>query len=226
MTAAATDRSQTMMKRLAAVLAFVCLVLLLLAVDQRRAVDAARDAAAVAGPAAGRLWNWVGDLPSGAADGWKGFRHALSGDGSDRSVAAGTGDSVLAGAFAPADEATRRATGEVVFAAARLRFENGQTLRTRPIRIAAGRDAWAAGQTFAGRLDATPDAQIELRRVVSLHESEPVAASMLCEGAVPAAIALLHRGDRVDVMLFREGSVIGEDAPATALCGVWRYLSR
>lgn len=226
MTAAAADRSQTTMKRLAAALAFVCLVLLLLAVDQRRAVEAAQGAADAAGPTAGRLWNWVGDLPSGAAGGWRGFRRALAGDGSNRPLAAHPTDAVLGGEFTPADDATRQATGGVVFAGARLRFENGETLRTRPIRIAAGRDAWAAGRAFADPFDATPEAQIELRRVISLHEPEPVAASALCQGEAPAAVALLHRGDRVDVMLFREGSVIGADAPVSALCGVWRYRAR
>lgn len=226
MTAAAAARSQTTMKRLAAALAFVCLVLLLLAVDQRRTVEAVRDVAGAVGPAAGRLWTWTGDLPSGAAGGWKGFRRAFAGDGSDRPLAADPGDAVLVGEFVPADDATRRATGAAVFAGARLRFESGETLRTRPIRIAAGRDAWAADRTFAGQLEAMPDAQIELRRVISLHEPQPVAASALCQGGVPAAVALLHRGDRVDVMLFREGSVIGADAPATALCGVWRYRAR
>lgn len=226
MTAAAADRSPTTMKRLAAALAFVCLVLLLLAIDQRRTVEAVRDVAGAVRPVAGRLWSWAGDLPSGAAGGWTGFRRALAGDGSDRALAAEPGDAVLVGEFAPADDATRRATGGAVFAGARLRFESGETLRTRPIRIAAGRDAWAADRTFAGRFEAAPDAQIELRRVISLHEPEPVAVSTLCQGGVPAALALLHRGDRVDVMLFREGPVIGPDAPASALCGVWRYRAR
>jgi len=226
MTAAAANRSQTPMKRLAAALAFVCLVLLLLAVDQRRTVEAARDAAAVVGPATGRLWTWLGDLPSGAGGGWKGFRRALAGDGAGRPLAADSGDAVLVGEFAPADDATRQATGGAVFAGARLRFESGETLRTRPIRIVAGRDAWAADRTFADAFEAAPDAQIELRRVISLHEPEPVAVSALCQGGVPAAVALLHRVDRVDVMLFREGRVIGADAPASALCGVWRYRAR
>ena len=64
---AATARSQTAMKRLAGALSFVCLVLFLLAIEQKQTVaawDALRHGVA---PAAGRVADWAAGLPFGRA---------------------------------------------------------------------------------------------------------------------------------------------------------------
>lgn len=107
-----------------------------------------------------------------------------------------------------------------VFEGATIRLGD-QAWRTRPWRIAAGRDGAVQGWTFARRLAAAPDAQIELREVVPEQEGASVAASPLCGGRSPGTVALLHRQDQVDLMLFRAGATPGPDAPASALCGVW-----
>lgn len=209
------------MKSLVGVMSFVCLVLFLLAVEQKQAVQAwaaVRDGAA---PAAGRIARWVGD---GASDGLSGLRTAAAGAGGP--AAASPQDGVLAGEFAPADETTRAAVGGVGFTGAMIRLETGGVLRTQPLRIASGRDAFTLGQTFAARLNARDDAQIELRRIVPADRARPVAPSPLCAGRAPGVVALLHRGDRVDMMLFRERTIVGADAPANALCGVWSFRAR
>jgi hypothetical protein len=95
---------------------------------------------------------------------------------------------------------------------------NGQTLTTRPLRIAAGSDAFAPGQTFAERLNARADAQIELREIVPAIDADAVAPSALCGEVVPSALALLHRQDTVDLMLFLQGT---ETAALGEPCAVW-----
>jgi hypothetical protein len=95
------------------------------------------------------------------------------------------------------------------------------------LRIGAGDEAFnTLRETFAARLDARADAQIELRAVVPQDRDQAVADSALCGGAKPGVAALLHRGDRVDLMLFRERTIIGPDAATEALCGVWRFRAR
>ena len=220
MTAVTTTRRagsrQRGLKSLAGGLSFVCLVLFLLAIEQKQAMqawDAVRDNAA---PMAQRLADRVVE---GAADGLSGLKRAA--DSGGRPASAGSDSAVLAGAFAPADDATRDAVGGAAFAGARIQFETGGALHTRPLRIAAGGEIFArGGETFAARLDAPRDAQIELRQVVA-----PGGAS-LCDGHVPGVVALLHRGDRVDVMIFRGQTIVGPDAPADALCGVWLFEAR
>jgi len=223
MPAAALPR-QTGLKRLAAGLAFVCLVLFLLAIENRQAVGAWRGLRDDVAPAAGRVAEWAGRLPSGAADGLSGLKNAVAAD--PTTIAADAADAVLAGEFGPADDATRADTGAVAFVGADVRFDAGDTFRTRPLRIAAGREAFVAGQTFAERWDASAEAQIELRRIVPPARRRSVAASALCGGAIPGVIALLHRQERVDIMVFRARTVVGPDAPATALCGVWSFRQR
>ena len=222
---AVTARPQTAMKRLAGALSFVCLVLFLLAIEQRHTVaawGAIRDEAL---PAAGRLGDWAGRLPSGAADGFRGLKTAIRGE--DRPLAAVPGSpAVLRGEYGPADDATREAAGALTFIGAELRFENGDSLRTRPLRIAFGRESFAPRQTFAARLDAPADAQIELRAVVPPARGEAAAPLKLCGGEPAGAVALLHRGSRVDLMLFRPGFVIGGETPPSALCGVWSFTAR
>ena len=189
-----------------AVLAVVCLVLFLLAIEQRQAMQtwhAVRDGAA---PAVQRAGDWLGDRTSD-------MREALH---PTPPVAADPVDVLLAGTFVSVD-------AEVPLVAT---FEGpqvvlgDQTLTTRPLRIAAGSDALAPGQTFAERLDARPDAQIELRKIVPNPEAEAVAPSALCAGAAPAALALLHRQDTVDLMLFAgrsQATSLGEPCVVAAL---------
>jgi len=214
---------QTGLKRLAAALAFLCLVLFLLAIENKQAVEAWRAMRDEAVPAAGRVADWAGRLPSGTADGLSGLKSAVTTN--PRIVAADPRDLVLTGEFGPADEATRVATGSVAFVGADLRFDIGAVLHTRPLRIAAGRETFVAGQTFAERWDAPVDAQIELRRVASETRNRPVAAFAPCGGA-PGVVALLNRQDRVDMMVFRARTIPGPDAPPSALCGVWSYRQR
>lgn len=209
------------LKSLVGVMTFVCLVLFLLAIEQKQAVQAwaaVRDGAA---PAAGRIVRWIGD---GASDGLSGLKTAAAGAGGP--AAASPADAVLAGEFAPADEATRAAVGGVGFTGALIRLETGGVLRTQPLRIVSGRDAFAQGQTFAARLNAREDAQIELRRVLPEAGDRQTSAATLCGARAPGVVALLHRSGRVDMMLFRERTIVGADASPTALCGVWSFRAR
>lgn len=227
MTVAEVRRSaprQTGMKRLAGGLALVCLVLFLLAVEQKQAVaawGALRDEAV---PVARRVGDWVGRMASGEAEGLGDLKAALADD--DNPLVAEATDAVLAGEFGPADETARAALGGAVFAGAEVRFDTGDSFGTTPLRIAAGREHFVFGQTFADRLDAPADAQIELRRIVPATRDEPVRPSALCGGEPPAVIALLHRRDHVDLMLFRAPARPGPDAPVAAFCGAWRLKAR
>ena len=219
---AATARPQTAMKRLAGALAFVCLVLFLLAIEQKQTVAAWETLRDEAGPAARRVADWAGRLPSGAADGLDGLRTAVV-SAEPRAAAPGS-TAILQGQYGPADEAARTAAGSLAFLGAELRFENGDLLRTRPLRIAAGRESFAVGHSFAARLDAPAEAQIELREVIA-PAAGPAAPVRLCGGEPAGAVALLHRRDRVDVMLFRT-RMIGDQTPPAALCGAWSFTAR
>jgi len=219
-----TAPRQTGLKSLAGALAFLCLVLFLLAIEQKQAVAAWAAIRDDAAPAAGRVAGWAGRLASGEADGVTGLKAALADDGNPL-VAAST-DAVLAGEFSPADEATRAALGGATFAGAMVRFDTGDSVRTAALRIAAGREHLVFGQTFADRLEAPAHAQIELRRILPVTRGEPVKPSALCGGETPGLIALLHRRDRVDLMLFRAPGRLGPDAPVNTLCGAWRLHAR
>ncbi len=208
-----TAPRQTGLKGLAGALAFLCLVLFLLAIEQKQVMvawEAIRDDAA---PAAGRVANWAGRLASGDDD-----------DGDSRVTP--SIEAVLAGEFGPADETTRTALGGATFAGAMVRFDSGDSFRTTPLRIAAGREHFVFGQTFAERLEAPADAQIELRRIIPVTRGEPVKPSALCGGETPSLMALLHRRDRVDLMLFRAPGRPGPDASVATLCGAWRLKAR
>lgn len=219
-----TAPRQTGLKSLAGALALLCLVLFLLAIEQKQAVAAWAAIRDDAAPTAGRVADWAGRLPSGESNGLSGLKAALADDGNPKVAA--TTNAVLAGEFGPADETARAALGGATFAGAMVRFDTGESVRTSPLRIAAGREHFVFGQTFADRLDASADAQIELRRIVPVSRREPVKPSALCSGEVPGLIALLHRRDRVDLMLFRASSRPGPDAPVADLCGVWRLRAR
>ncbi|WP_439478304.1 hypothetical protein [Brevundimonas sp.] len=219
-----TAPRQTGLKGLAGALAFLCLVLFLLAIEQKHAVAAWGTIRDEAAPAAGRVADWAGRLVSGEGDGITSLKAVLADDGNPL-VAAST-DAVLAGEFGPADEAARAALGGATFAGAMVRFDTGDSFRTTPLRIAAGREHFVFGQTFADRLEAPADAQIELRRIIPITRGEPVKPSALCGGETPDMIALLHRRDRVDLMLFRAPARPGPDAPVATLCGAWRLKAR
>lgn len=222
---AATARSQTAMKRLAGALSFVCLVLFMLAIEQKQTVAAWRALSDGAGPAARGVMDWARRLPSGGAEGIEGLKAAVADEA--RPLAAETGSAVLLrGEYGPADETTRAAAGSLNFVGAELRFENGERLRTRPLRIAHGGGAFAPGQTFAARLNAPADAQIELREVIASATARPVPPSALCGGEPAGVAALLHRRARVDLMLFRAGVAVGPDTPPSALCGAWSFTAR
>lgn len=167
-----TAPRQTGLKSLAGALALPCLVLFLLAIGTktgRGCWAAVRDEAA---PAAGRVADWAGRLASGEGDGLTGLKSAIADDGNPR-VAAAT-DAVLAGEFGPADETARAALGGATFAGAEGRFDTGDSFRTSPLRIAAGRDHFVFGQTFADQLDAprpdrvAPDHPRVARRAVGV----------------------------------------------------------
>ncbi|MGZ9099294.1 MAG: hypothetical protein ACXW3O_06290 [Brevundimonas sp.] len=227
MSAAARARTaprQTGMKSLAGALAFLCLVLFLLAIEQKHAVEAWRALRDDAVPAARRAGDWAAQRVSGEATGTTGLKAAIVGD--DGPVAALEADVALTGEFGPADAATRDAVGAVNFVGATVRFEAGAVFRTTPLRIAAARELYTVGQTFAGRLDAPVEAQIELRRMVPASRAAAPDLSALCGGQTPGVIAILHRRDRVDLMLFRARTIVGPDAPADALCGHWRFRAR
>lgn len=189
-----------------AVLAVVCLVLFLLAIEQRQAVQtwhAVRDGAA---PAMQQAGDWLGARTSDV-------RQALD---PTPPVAADPEDVILTGTFVSIDAETPIIAA---FEGSRV-ILNDQILTTRPLRVAAGYDVFAPGQTFAERLDARADAQIELREVVPNPQAEPVAPSALCAGAAPSSLALLHRQDTVDLMLFPRGSEatsLGEPCVVAAL---------
>lgn len=195
MTAAAASQ-QTVLKRLSGGLFFLCLLLVLLALEQSQTVAAWQVARDAVDGLARRL-----DPPEAAP--------------APSHVAAAA--EVLAGAHAPADDATRTSVGSLTFAAAELRFESGERLRTRPLRIASGADRFAPDETYATRLGVPLTAQIELREVVAPHPSR------LCADAPVAAAGLLRRGSRVDLMLFRAPP--GPAAPAPTLCGVWSFTA-
>ena len=187
-----------------AVLAVVCLVLFLLAIEQRQAVQtwhAVRDGAA---PAMQQASDWLGARTSDV-------REVLD---PTPPVAADPMDVILTGRFVSIDV---EAPVVVAFDGPRITL-NDQTRTTRPLRIAAGSDAFAPGQTFAERLNARADAQIELREIVPAIDADTVAPSALCGDAVPSALALLHRQDTVDLMLFLQGT---ETASLGEPCAVW-----
>lgn len=219
----APPRGQKALKRLAVALAGLCLALFLLAIEQKQAVavwDAIRSGT---GAAAGRAGAWtadrVADLSAAAAQAGP----VPDAGPAAAPIAAAAGDAPLAGEFAAADQATRAAVASVTFAGAVIRLDGGETLRTAPLRIAAGREFFAAGRTFADWLQAPGDAQIELRRIAPGPGERRVAPSALCGGQAPGTAAILHRRDRVDLMLFRADAAVGPQAPTSALCGVWSF---
>ena len=198
-----TAPRQRGLKGLAGALGFLCLVLFLLAIEQKQVVAAWAAIRDDAAPAAGRLADWAGRLPSGNADGLTGLQSALTDDGNPRLAA--MADAVLTGEFAPADEAARAALGGATFVGAMVRFDTGESFRTSPLRIAAGRESFVFGQTFAERLEAPADAQIELRRIIPATRREPLNASyqrrqiLTCDAHSRVAMDVMRPGSLVSL---------------------------
>lgn len=224
---ATTARPQTAMKRLAGVLAFVCMVLFLLAIEQRHAVAAWETVRTEAGPAARRVADWAGALPPKAGEAFESFRGAVARQTASwswaRRAEAGPADAQAGGSAGEARPAAD--PGGLTLVRAELRLGNGEVLHTRPLRIAFGRDAFAPGQTFAARLNLPADAQIELREVVAPARGQPVPPSSLCGGQPVRAAAVLQRRDRIQLMLFTTAT-IGPATPPEALCGAWSFPAR
>lgn len=224
---AATAHSQTAMKRLAGALAFVCMVLFLLAIEQKHAVAAWETVRTGTGPAVGRVADWAGELPPRAAEVFGDVRSAVDRQtgswAASRPAGAGTGEGMRESGAG--DAGTAAAPGSMTLVRAELRFGDGETLHTRPLRIARGRDAFAPGQTFADRMNAPADAQIELREIVAPAGGQPIPPSSLCDGEPVRAVALLQRRDRIELMVFRTRA-IGAATPPEALCGAWSFPVR
>lgn len=202
------------MKVLTAVLTAVCAIELLIAFEQIRPPSEWRVA-----PAATSSWPTL-DIPAPNLAAWaSGLRdRALAVFRPTSVLRADATDVPLRGRFVAASPETTVAN--VAFEGAVIRLGD-ETLRTRPWRIASGSDGAIDGWTFARRLAAAPDAQIELRQVMPSEDGKAVASSPLCAGRSPGTVALLHRRDQVDLMLFRAGATPGPDAPLDALCGTW-----
>ncbi|MFJ6025271.1 hypothetical protein ACIQC9_11835 [Brevundimonas sp. NPDC092305] len=187
------EPSRRGMRLLAAGLTVVCIIELLFAFEQTHAMAAWRAARDIPAPQLDRLWS-----------------NAASSLGIAPPLRADHADIPLAGAFSAVDP--EQALSGVAFDGAVIRPASEEPWRTEPLRIASGSEPSGDGQTFARRLRAAPDAQIELRRIVD------ASASPLCGGQSPISAALLHRGSRVDLMLFRSG--------AKSLCGTWTFEAR
>lgn len=187
------------MRKLAAGLGFLCVVLLLLAFDEGQATRAVEAVRARVDPVVTRAGAMIrgerAAQPAPAAGAWP----------------------VLFGRFEPRGPGPG---GAVDFVAGELRFETGGTLRTRPARIAYGREG------FAARLNLAPNAQIELREVVPQKAARAVEPSILCQNEAPGWVALAQRDGRVEIMLIRAGAAPGATDPGTALCGAWTYVKR
>lgn len=210
----ATRPRRVGMKVLTAVLTAVCAIELLIAFEHIRPPSEWRVA-----PAATLAWPTL-DIPGPNVAAWtSGLRdRALAVLRPTPVLRADATDTPLAGRFIAASPDATVDAG--AFEGAMIRLGD-ETLRTRPWRIASGSDGAVDGWTFARRLAAAPDAQIELRQVMSSEDGVAVAASPLCAGQSPGTVALLHRRDQVDLMLFRAGATPGPDAPVDALCGTW-----
>jgi hypothetical protein len=198
MTAAVRRRNGQ--KSLAALLFPLSLVLALSALDE---------------PTAVAVWNRAAEA---ASDAWGAARGQWEQMVPARSDARTEDGSVLQGAFDAVDDATRTTTGDVAFVRAELRFATGGLLKTRPHRIAFGRDAaFSDGVTFGRLYGAEPRDQIELRQVLA------GSTAVLCQGAAPGWIGLRQKGERVTLIAFRAGPSPGPTASPEAPCAVLNY---
>jgi len=192
MTAAVRRRNSQ--KSLAALLFPLTLAVALLALDEPTAVAA---------------WGRVAEAVSA---GWSAVRAQWAPGQPARTRVGADNGSVLQGAFAAADGPTRTTTGQVDLIRAELRFARGGELKTRPHRIAFGREA-ALGRLYG----AQPDDQIELRQVLA------GSTAGLCQGVAPGWIGLRQDGARVTLIAFRAGPSPGPAASSEAPCAILNY---
>ncbi|MBX9576142.1 MAG: hypothetical protein K2X07_10935 [Caulobacteraceae bacterium] len=166
-----------MLKRLAASLGFLCLVLLLLAFDEgqvERGVDVVR---ARIEPAVQR---WRGRAPVVRPPPVEARGHAIF------------------GAFRPVE--ADAPGGELTFEGAVLVFGEAPALRTRPHSIALGQES------VVRDMNLPPKRQVELREVVPLDARTPVAASPLCGGRVPGWLAVVRDGRSLRLQVWAAGA--------------------
>lgn len=183
-----------MLKKLAAGLGVLCLVLFVMAFDEgqvERGVDVMR---ARIQPAMDRL-----------TDRAPGRRPAPS--------PASPGGHALAGGFRPVGAAATG--GDLTVDGAVLGFGEAPALRTRPHRIALGREDAVRDMALPA------DRQIELRQIVPLDARTPVAASPLCGGQTPGWLAIARDGDGLRLRIWRAGPA--PDAPGAVVCGRMTY---
>ena len=198
MTAAVRRRNGQ--KSLAGLLFPLSLVLALLALDEPTAVGA---------------WSRAAEAVSG---GWSAARAQWERMSQPQADAEIDGAALLQGAFDAADAKAQGATGGVDFVRAELRFVTAGVLKTRPGRIAFGRDAVSTdGLTFARLYGVAADAQIELRQVLA------GSTALLCDGAAPGWIGLRHEGERITLIAFRTGPPPGPTASPEVPCAVLNY---
>lgn len=210
-----------MLKKLAAFLGFLCLVLLLLAFDEGQMERGATAMRARVEPTIARLRDTPVSLPEMPQLPQLSplprlptlpRLPQLPERPAPPPAEATAGPMVVTGAFlAPEGQAG----GDVSFDAALLSFRTAPALRTRPHRIVPARDADARG------LGVPPDRQVELREIVPLNAATPVAPSPLCAGAVPGWIAVVRDGRGVRLQFWRAGPA--PDAPGAVVCGRFDY---
>jgi hypothetical protein len=185
-----------MLKKLAAFLGVLCLVLLVMAFDEgevSRGVDVVRSSLQ---PAMERL-------KARAA----GLRTA------PRPTSVAPGGHEIVGDFSPVG--TDAPGGELAFDGAVLTFAEAPALRTRPHRIVLGREDAVRDMALAA------DHQVELRQIVPLDARTPVAASPLCAGQTPGWLAIARDGEDVRLQIWRAGPA--PDAPGAVVCGRFAY---
>ena len=193
-------RPRNGLKPLAAVLLPLSLIVALTALDE---------------PTALSIWNRASEAASSL---WSAARTQWERMAPAEPVADAYDGPILQGRFAATDEATRATTGDVDFVRAELRFAQDGLLKTRPERIAFGREAASSdGATFGSLSGAGPDAQIELRQVLA------GSTAVLCDGAAPGWIGLRHEGEQVTLIAFRAGPTPGPTASPEAPCAVLNY---
>jgi hypothetical protein len=185
-----------MLKKLAAFLGALCLVLLVMAFDEgqvERGVVVVRDKL---GPAIETLRERAkASIPTPVATPTVPESRAITGD------------------FLP--RAEDAPGGALSFDLAVLVFEGAPALRTRPHRIALG------GEPAVAELGLPADRQVELREVVPLDARTPVAASPLCDGDRPGWIAVAREGGDLSLLVWRAGPA--PDAPGATPCGRFDY---
>jgi len=184
-----------MLKKLAAFLGVLCLVLLVMAFDEgqvKRGVDVVRTKIE---PAVERLRDRAPILRP-----------------SSRPGAVASGSHAVVGEFTAAAGAPG---GDLGVDGAVLVFEGAPALRTRPHRIALGREAAVRGMALPA------ERQIELREIVPLDARTPVAASPLCDGGKPGWLAIVREGGTLHLQIWAAGPA--PDAPGAVVCGRFAY---